>query len=149
VKPVALDALPESALVRLDVRADLSRGEEPFARIMTAVRALAPDQALVLRAPPFEPILLYRVLGKRGFSAWVEGRAPGDWVAWFHRESRPAPASIGATETVLEGPGDGTRLAGPAAIRIDVRGLEPPQPMVRILEALEALGAGAELRGHP
>jgi uncharacterized protein (DUF2249 family) len=30
-------------------------------------------------------------------------------------------------------------------IRLDVRGLEPPLPMVRILESLDALAAGQQL----
>lgn len=33
-------------------------------------------------------------------------------------------------------------------IELDARGLEPPQPMVRILEALAALPPGAELRAR-
>jgi len=30
-------------------------------------------------------------------------------------------------------------------VQLDVRGLEPPQPMVRVLEALDRLAPGAEL----
>ncbi len=33
-------------------------------------------------------------------------------------------------------------------IHLDARGLEPPQPMIRIVEALEALPAGAELHAR-
>jgi TusA-related sulfurtransferase len=33
-------------------------------------------------------------------------------------------------------------------VEVDARGLEPPQPMVRILEALARLPAGAELRAR-
>jgi uncharacterized protein (DUF2249 family) len=33
-------------------------------------------------------------------------------------------------------------------VEVDARGLEPPQPMVRILEALASLPAGAELRAR-
>ncbi len=33
-------------------------------------------------------------------------------------------------------------------IEVDARGLEPPQPMLRILEALAALAADATLRAH-
>ena len=35
-----------------------------------------------------------------------------------------------------------------AEIELDVRGLEPPQPMVRILEALTTLAPGAALRAR-
>ncbi|MBE7500942.1 MAG: DUF2249 domain-containing protein [Verrucomicrobiales bacterium] len=33
-------------------------------------------------------------------------------------------------------------------VEVDTRGLEPPQPMVRILEALAVLPAGATLRAR-
>jgi hypothetical protein len=71
--------------VHLDVREDIRSGIEPFARIMTAVRALAEEEALVLRAL-FEPFPLYDVLGRRGFGHWAERRAADDWWVWFYRE---------------------------------------------------------------
>ena len=40
------------------------------------------------------------------------------------------------------GPAESDR---PRAVELDVRGLEPPQPMVRVLEQLEALGPGGVL----
>ena len=36
----------------------------------------------------------------------------------------------------------------PEPIVLDLRGLEPPQPLVRILEALSQLHPGAELRAR-
>ncbi len=121
------------AQVHLDVREDIQRGQEPFTRIMTAVKALAGDQALVLRVP-FEPIPLYDVLGKRGFAHWTERRAPDDWSVWFYRDAAPRsePAAVPAT---------------PARRRtvLDVRGLEPPQPLLRVLQEIDRLGPGAEL----
>jgi TusA-related sulfurtransferase len=33
-------------------------------------------------------------------------------------------------------------------VKLDARGLEPPQPMMKILEGLAALPAGAELLAH-
>jgi len=61
--------------VHLDVREDIRRGQEPFARIMATVKALGPEQALVLRAP-FEPVPLLAALGKRGR---VEIATTGQW----------------------------------------------------------------------
>jgi len=86
------------AQLHLDVREDIRRGQEPFARIMAAVKALADDQALVLRAP-FEPIPLYEVLGKRGFVHWTERRASDDWSIWFYRDAavRAEPTAVPAT----------------------------------------------------
>jgi uncharacterized protein (DUF2249 family) len=123
------------ARVHLDVREDIQRGREPFARIMTAVNALAVDQALVLRVP-FEPIPLYGVLGKRGFAHWTECRAPDDWSVEFYRDRAPGREEAAA--------------GAPARDRtvLDVRGLEPPQPMVRVLEEIDRLGPGTELEVH-
>jgi uncharacterized protein (DUF2249 family) len=129
-KPGVLELVPESHRVHLDVRPDIQRGEEPFVRIMTAVKSLAPDQILVLRAP-FEPIPLYEVLAKRRFAHWTEWGRPGDWSVWFFRQpEEPVP---GADESAPAAAADVlTRV-------IDVRGLPPPEPMVRILEALKEL----------
>ena len=128
--PGTLARVPEGRRVLLDVRDDIRRGEEPFTRIMTAVRELEGDQALVLRVP-FEPIPLYDVLGKRGFQHWTERRAADDWSVTFYRESRPSPAP--AAPTASQG-----RV-------IDVRGLEPPQPMLEVLDAIDRLESGVEL----
>lgn len=134
--PARLAALPESRQVQVDVREDIRRGQEPFARIMAAVKGLPEGAALVLRAP-FEPIPLYDVLGKRGFAHWTDCRSPSDWVVWFYRDAAAEPPPA---------PQAGTAPAPTAAAaRLDVRGLEPPEPMVRVLAALETLGPGQTL----
>lgn len=125
---------PELVAVHLDVRENLRRGEEPFARIMAAVGALADDGVLVVRAP-FEPIPLYAVLGKRGFRHWTERHAADDWSVAFHRETGPPATSA---PSPLPAVGRAPRV-------LDVRGLEPPQPMVRVLEEIDRLAPGAEL----
>lgn len=132
-QPPALEALSPAGLVHLDVRDDIRRGAEPFARIMAAVKTLAPGQAVVLRAP-FEPVPLYDVLGKRGLAHWTERHAADDWAVWFYREP-----VVGAGAAVSR-PGTGSATA-----TLDVRGLEPPLPMQRVLERLEDLGPGETL----
>jgi uncharacterized protein (DUF2249 family) len=131
-RPAALAAVPESRRVLVDVRDDIRRGEEPFARILTAVKDLGTDQVLVLRAP-FEPIPLYAVLGKRGFAHWTESRAADDWWVTFYRDAAAPPSPPAAPA-----PAEGSAV-------LDVRGLEPPLPLVRVLEALDALPPGGEL----
>lgn len=135
-QPAALAAIPEARHVHLDVRADIRRGDEPFARIMSAVKALADDQALELRAP-FEPIPLYGVLTKRGLAHWAESRAADDWSAWFYRDAGAPGGSAGAGAAAVP--------AAPRTVTLDVRGLEPPLPMMRVLERLDVLGAGEQL----
>ncbi len=138
MRPEILEQWPESARVKLDVREDIREGREPFARIMAAVEGLPPDGVLVLRAP-FEPVPLYRVLGRRGFAHWAEGLGVGDWSVLFFR----------AADTVEAAPSPLTAERRSAAagdtVRVDVRGLEPPLPMVRVLEAVETLAPGQRL----
>lgn len=119
---------PAGRPVFLDVRDDIRRGEEPFARIMAAVKALGPGEVLVLRVP-FEPVPLYGVLGKRGFQHRTETQGPEDWTVTFYRDADAAPAAA---------PRAAAGAAGESVL--DVRGLEPPQPMVTVLERLDTLG---------
>jgi uncharacterized protein (DUF2249 family) len=117
-------------VVELDVRDDLRRGAEPFARIMAAAGALEADAALAIVAP-FEPVPLYRALGRRGLAHWTERLAADHWRAWFYRADTP--------------PGAEPAAGAPIADVVDVRGLEPPLPMVRVLERLETLPPGGTL----
>jgi uncharacterized protein (DUF2249 family) len=127
--------MPGEREVHLDVRAEIRDGHEPFQRIMATVAALGPGDVLVLRAP-FEPLPLYRVLARQGFDHRAERRGPEDWWVWFRRT---APAAGGPA------PGGAIPPAGAAPLRLDVRGLEPPEPMVRVLQALDGLGSGQRL----
>lgn len=126
--------------VELDLRDDLRNGREPFSRIMSAVSTLRDDQALHLRAI-FEPVPLYTVLGKRGFSHEARSHAADDWSVWFWRDGGDAATSAAeaapdAVTPAQEWPGEHC---------LDVRGLEPPEPMVRTLAALESLPLDATL----
>ena len=132
--PTALAALPESRRVHVDVREDIRRGEEPFARIMAAVKDLGGDAALVLHTP-FEPVPLYDVLGKRGLAHWTERRGTDDWTVWFYRTARSSTS--GATA--------GRATPPVQTLTLDVRGLEPPLPMVLVLERLETLTPNQQL----
>jgi uncharacterized protein (DUF2249 family) len=69
----------------LDVRELHTRGEEPFGVIMAAVGKLAPGQRFVL-INTFEPVPLYRVLGRQGFTHVAEELGPNHWRITFSRE---------------------------------------------------------------
>ncbi len=153
--PAAIEAadpgnpLPSSigAVVELDVREELRNGREPFSIIMAAVDALAPDETLHLRAT-FQPVPLFRVLGKRGYQNHSVAHAPDDWSIWFYPVDSDADAPLENTPRAGAPAATGPAPAAATAsneIVIDVRGLEPPEPMVRTLESLESLPAGAVL----
>lgn len=122
--------------VELDVREDLRQGREPFARIMAAVGALGEGEVLHLRSP-FEPRPLFNVLGKRGFAHEAQAHAPDDWSSWFWKQQAPDETSGVATA--------GAPAAGATEHWLDVRGLQPPEPLQRTLAALETLPHGHSL----
>lgn len=166
MKPDELRDLDPARILDLDVRADLRSGQEPFQRIMHARQALADDGVLRLRAI-FEPRPLYQVLGREGFRHWTEQLADDDWRVWFYRDGAGSAKQAESARDELDvdgpaartgpgcgcGPGEAPRRPsgcgnpGPAPDlhTLDVRGLEPPEPMVRTLEALAELPPGETL----
>ncbi len=113
--------------VVLDVREDLQQGREPFAKIMRTVAQLGPNEKFLLIAP-FEPRPLFAVLEQKGFACRSTATTEGDFEVLFWRNSPP------------ENPQENSQT-----IEVDARGLEPPQPLVKILEAVSRLAIGAEL----
>lgn len=121
----------------LDVRPILREGGEPFSVIMQAVSALAPGQSLRLFAT-FKPLPLFQVLGARGFDASAREIGNGEWeVIFTPSEATSAPAA--KPPVAASAPDD----AWPAPVdELDNRDLDPPEPMVKTLEGVEALQPG-------
>lgn len=124
----------------LDVRPILRAGGEPFSAIMNAVADLAPGQSLRLFAT-FKPLLLFQVLGDRGFEPSAREIGNGDWEVIFKptdaRQTQPTPQMASP---------DSRRDDWPESMtEIDCRGLPPPEPMVKVLEAVETLATGGTL----
>lgn len=124
--------------VDLDVRPVLKAGGEPFAAIMGAIEALTPGQGLRLFAT-FEPKPLFAVLGARGFEHEAKKLGDGDWEVLFRPTGTPAPAQP------LPKPGADDADWPPAVEEMDNRDLDPPEPMVRILAAVETMKHGQVL----
>ena len=130
-----------AAAASLDVRPLLSSGGDPFAKIMGVVAKLAPCAVLVLEAP-FDPAPLRRVLAGKGFSEHAECLAPDHWRVYFRKAEgsvrSAAPAASAAPRIWRE-----TGIA-----HIDVRGLNPPEPMLAILRLLEQPDCSASVIVH-
>ncbi|MGH8279233.1 MAG: DUF2249 domain-containing protein [Gammaproteobacteria bacterium] len=126
----------------VDVREELRKGGEPLPHILAAVKKLAPGQALRLFAT-FEPIPLYAVLGHQGFEHSAKKLGAGDWEVLFTpgaakpKPKAEKPQTAGAKVSTDGWPAPATEL--------DNRGLQPPEPLVRILDALEHLAPGEVL----
>lgn len=98
--------------------------------IMEAVKSLPPGAALRLIAP-FEPVPLYAKLGDAGLDHAARLRDDGAFEILF------TPRSSGR----------------PVPVLLDLRDLEPPQPMMRVLEEIDVLPGGGVIvaltRFHP
>jgi uncharacterized protein (DUF2249 family) len=128
-----------TAFLDLDVRPILRSGGEPFQKIMEAVASLTPEQGLRLFAT-FKPVPLFGVLDARGFSHEERELGGGDWEVTFRRKASASPTQ---TEQAPKAADDGD---WPAPVQhLDNRDLDPPEPMVRILAATEAMKKGEVL----
>ncbi len=143
--PPGLRSVPAAKVVDLDVREALREGQEPFSHIMAARRTVPEGGALRLRAI-FEPVPLYAVMQKQGFTHWTQRLAHDDWVVWFH-PADGEPVADAAPPTPVSDPSPTENLddADENIHLLDVRGLEPPEPMVRTLAMLAELPDGATL----
>jgi uncharacterized protein (DUF2249 family) len=113
---------PSRPISELDVRPILAARGAPLGAILAAIDALPVGGALRLIAP-FEPVPLYAKLNAMGFDHAVSGRDDGAWEILF------TPRRADAVEPVL----------------LDLRSLEPPEPMQRALETLATVPAGGAL----
>jgi uncharacterized protein (DUF2249 family) len=125
--------------IDLDVRPILRAGGEPFEEIMKTIAGLKPGQGLRLYAT-FEPVPLFHVLGSKGFTHMAKQIDGGDWMVEFY----PSAKAAGTAAPETPKPADATDWPAPSQ-HMDNRDLDPPEPMVRILAALEKMERGQVL----
>ncbi|MFC4102616.1 DUF2249 domain-containing protein [Paenibacillus xanthanilyticus] len=157
-------------IAQLDVRPHLRKKLEPFQLIMNAVNRLQKDQIFVLHAT-IKPTPLLGLLKMKGYRNRVQSVAPDHWIVGFLHKSQ-GKARLEELDllrfanveegTVDEGATEEGASTHPAAlhelplgdaehgrlIELDNRGLEPPQPMVRTLKALEQCEPGDRVLIH-
>lgn len=128
-----------TALLDVDVRPILRAGGEPFGAIMQALEALGPDQGLRLFAT-FKPVPLFSLMESRGFTHEARELDGGEWEVLFR------PEQVDGGDEDVEPEFSTIEAAWPAPTRyLDNRDLDPPEPMVRILSALETMREGESL----
>jgi len=140
--PAWIKRAEREANASIDARALLEAGEEPLGPAMRAAAGV-PEGGFLLIDAPFDPAPLRRVLAGKGFTIWPRKLADDHWRIYCRRgrgstssEASEAPDTEANTWTEDN------------AIHIDVRGLEPPQPMLNILALLERVGADSEIIVH-
>lgn len=132
--PAPLVAAGVRGVKTLDVRPVLEKGGDPFGLIMKTVQALDACDALHLLVS-FEPAPLYSVMSGLGRLALTEKKGALVEVWFYTAAGAPEAAAAGDERAPLQ-----------PVVDLDVRELEPPQPMIAILQKLVDLGPGAQLR---
>ena len=134
-------------IVTLDFRSDFRAGLSPCQKIKGALSRVTPEESLRLLVP-FEPVPLFELAAAQGLTHSANCSPEGDWEILFTTASVPNPptATAAARSTAC---GCGCASAEPAEVLdVDARGLEPPQPMVKILEAIATLPSNTALSAH-
>ena len=148
--PDYLQKIDPSKIIELDVRALIDSGTDPLNHILKKISLLEPGEVLNI-INSFEPTPLRQLLGKQGFESYASTKEPGLIHTYFYKAASPDAFSQPATQTLKSptvttganiAPADWeealSRFQGKLET-IDVRELPMPQPMHRILEALEVL----------
>lgn len=146
-KPPYLQNLPVERLVSFDARAMLEEGDDPLKAIQKKVKALAPEEVLLI-VNNFEPVPLIKLLERQGFHAYVNFIDADTIETYFYR-----PIGTPALEVELGEEDEGSSGDWPILLKqyagnlveVDVRHLEMPMPMMTILENLEVLAEGKAL----
>lgn len=76
----------ETNIIELDVREDIKNKQEPFQKIMEAVRNLDEQDIFILHAP-FKPLPLFPILKAKGFSHEAEEIEKKHWKITFVKNS--------------------------------------------------------------
>lgn len=140
-------------IVELDVRPHLTKKVEPFQLIMDTVKELDVEDIFILHAT-FKPTPLLGVLKMKGFVNKVERKEKDHWVVSFVNKKYKHLLDI--EESSLEGElastapssEEGATARESKTISLDNRGLEPPQPMMRTLAALDRSRPGDQVNIH-
>ncbi|MBC8081303.1 MAG: DUF2249 domain-containing protein [Gorillibacterium sp.] len=146
-------------VIELDVRPYMQQKLEPFKVIMDTVKGLKKEDTFVLHAI-IKPTPLFALMRTKGYVHKVEKLENDHWVTTFLHKSRKH--ELGALTDVHSTLQDSQSLSEsvqeevletvdrlPSQVhRLDNRGLEPPQPMVRTLKKLEEAQPGDEIIIH-
>ncbi len=141
--PVWLMNAKPGTIVDLDVREFLQKDRDPLPHIMKKLRSLKKGQILKI-INSFEPGPLMDLLAKQGDESFAETIDPQLVETYFSRRGEERGIPEVKAETTSDWEESLSRFEGKMEV-VDVRQLEMPGPMMRILEELDKLPAGKAL----
>ncbi len=133
--------LQNDKITVLDVREGLANGIDPFGEIMAAVKNFTDNEVLKI-INTFEPAPIINVLKQKGFIAKVEHISEKEIHTYLKKVKTDNSNEINqkAKEEAKTDDIDSVFASFKEKFKeIDVRDLEMPQPMVKILEELDSL----------
>ena len=131
-------------LIRLDVRPIINNGKDPFHEIMSVVKTLKDDNVFLL-INSFEPIPLYSIMKKKGYD-YTTLKEEEVYKVYFSKNISESNNTIKKSEDKIDP--EQERHDFDNIIEVDVRDLEPPEPMVKILETLTKVDGKTVLVVH-
>jgi uncharacterized protein (DUF2249 family) len=143
-KPEVLSNLQPEQLVQLDVRPVLAGGTDPFQLIMGKINELGVGQVLEI-INTFIPAPLITVLGRKGYSAYTDMVNDQLVHTYFYKDPAAAKPESSANESIRSHWDEVNARFADNLVFADVRDLEMPEPMIRILETLDTLPEGKAL----
>jgi hypothetical protein len=126
---------------KLDVRPALAAGEEPLGMVMKESSKVKEGDFFEVIAP-FNPAPLRRVLARKGFVSYGKCIAGEEWQIVFLRDSALAAA------VPVNGEVAARQWQESGICHIDVRGLDPPNPMLAIIALIETQGMTGPIIVH-
>ncbi len=136
-------------VVTLDARPILAGGVDPFDEIMKTLKTMDDDQTLLI-INTFEPVPLLNLLKKKGYEYETQRPEPGLIHCYLKKVEnyKETTGNTGNQSKKNESFEDVEKRFNGKMKEIDVRDLEMPMPMVKILEKLETLSTGEALYVH-
>lgn len=136
-----LKAKPQN-IQNFDVRELLDSGKDPFGQIMEKYNCLEPGNILCV-INSFAPTPLIEILNNKGAQSYLQQVSPQVYYSYFIKPvNNKKPASAGNEMGTMVNEEEFNELKmrfGDRKTDIDVRNMEMPVPMQKILEALETL----------
>ncbi len=139
-----LQSIENKKIIELDVRPIIQSGKDPFLDIMNKVKMLKDDEVLLL-INSFEPIPLYAVMEKKKYQH-VTFKKPSEYYVYFIKKDNES--SENSNQLINNNNVIHPSQVSENIIEIDVRELEPPEPMLKILETLPQLDDNSVLVVH-
>ena len=135
--------IDQNKVVTFDVRPIIDGGKDPLKFILAKVKELKDDEVLLL-INSFEPIPLYTVLERKGYAHKTE-KENDVFKIYFYKDNKLNVVD----EEIKSHSNDEINVADfENIIEIDVRDLEPPEPMIKVLETLSKIDNKTVLLMH-